>query len=145
MRQIYMYPCVKIYKNNCYVKKARCRRLCVILYMYVCYTYIHRYIRVGMYMYTHTHVHRQPLKESIKNWKWNSLVVQCLGLGTFSARARGLGSIPSWGTKILQVERCGQKRKQTGHGVCLWEGAWSGWRRAWEERNILFIVYNFVF
>ena len=43
----------------------------------------------------------------------NSLVVQWLGVHAFTAQ--GLGSIPGWGTKILQDARCGQKqRKEKG-------------------------------
>ena len=38
----------------------------------------------------------------------NSLVVQWLGLGALTAR--GPGSIPSWGVKILQAVRLGQKK-----------------------------------
>ena len=38
----------------------------------------------------------------------NSLAVQWLGLGAFTAE--GLGSIPGRGTKILQGSRCGQKK-----------------------------------
>ena len=41
--------------------------------------------------------------------KGNSLAVQWLGLGTFTAE--GPGSIPGWGTKILQAKWHGQKTK----------------------------------
>ena len=41
----------------------------------------------------------------------NFLVVQWLGLGTFTAI--DLGSNPSWGTKISQVAWHGQKKKET--------------------------------
>ena len=40
----------------------------------------------------------------------NSLVVQQLGLR--ASTAGGLGSIPSWGSKILQDARRGQKKKK---------------------------------
>ena len=40
----------------------------------------------------------------------NSLEVQWSGPCTFTAE--GMGSIPGWGTKILQALRCGQKYKQ---------------------------------
>ena len=39
----------------------------------------------------------------------NSLVVQWLGLGAFTAE--GLGSTPGWGTKIPQAARCNEKNK----------------------------------
>ena len=39
-----------------------------------------------------------------------SLAVQWLGLGTFTAVA--LGSIPGWGTKILQDMKHSQKKKK---------------------------------
>ena len=39
----------------------------------------------------------------------NSLVVQWLVLGAFTAVAPG--SIPGWGTNIPQDARCGQKKK----------------------------------
>ena len=42
----------------------------------------------------------------------NSLVVQWLGLCTFTAK--GLGSIPDWGTKIPQAAQW-SKNKQTKH------------------------------
>ena len=41
---------------------------------------------------------------------WNSLVVQWLGLGSFTAV--GPGSIPGLGTKILQAMHRGQKKKK---------------------------------
>ena len=40
----------------------------------------------------------------------NSLAVQWLGLGAFTAK--GQGSIPSWGTKIPQAAWLGQKKKK---------------------------------
>ena len=40
----------------------------------------------------------------------NSLVVQWLGLSTFTAV--GLGLIPGWGTKYLQSHMVGQKKKK---------------------------------
>ena len=45
----------------------------------------------------------------------NSLVVQCLGLGTFTAV--GLGSIPGQRTKILQAAQCGQKNPQNKNEI----------------------------
>ena len=39
----------------------------------------------------------------------NSLAVQWLGLSALTVR--GLGSIPGWGTKVLQAARCGPKKK----------------------------------
>ena len=42
--------------------------------------------------------------------KGNSLVVEWLGLRTFTAE--GLGSIPGRGTKISQAASCGQKKKK---------------------------------
>ena len=39
----------------------------------------------------------------------NSLVVQWLGLCTFSAK--GVGSVPGRGTKILEAAGCGQKNQ----------------------------------
>ena len=47
--------------------------------------------------------------KNIKPWR-NSLVVQWLGLGAFTVMAPG--SVPGWGTKILQAAQRGQKRKQ---------------------------------
>ena len=44
----------------------------------------------------------------------NSLLVQWLGLLVFTAE--GPGSIPSWGTKIPQAMRCGQRKK--GERIC---------------------------
>ena len=41
-----------------------------------------------------------------KRWIWNSLVVQWLGLYTFTAE--GVGSIPTRGTKIPQAMQCSQ-------------------------------------
>ena len=46
--------------------------------------------------------------ETIKKNAQNSLVVQWLGLGIFTARA--LGSIPSQGTKIPQAAMYSQKK-----------------------------------
>ena len=43
----------------------------------------------------------------------NSLMVQWLGLYSFTAE--GVGSIPGWGTKILQAVWCSQKIKITMH------------------------------
>ena len=37
-------------------------------------------------------------------------MVQCLGPCAFTARA--LGSVPGWGTKILQGTWCGKKKKK---------------------------------
>ena len=37
------------------------------------------------------------------------MVVQWLGLCAFITE--GLGSVPGWGTKILQAVQCGQKKK----------------------------------
>ena len=51
--------------------------------------------------HTHTHTHT----------KENSLVVQWLGLGSFTAK--GPGSIPGWGTKIPQAMQRGQKKKKS--------------------------------
>ena len=45
----------------------------------------------------------------IKILKRNSLVVQWLGLGAFTAEGPGL--ILNWGTKILQVMKHGQTNK----------------------------------
>ena len=42
-------------------------------------------------------------------WR-NSLVVQWLGLGTLTAN--GAGSIPGWGTKILQATWRSQEKKK---------------------------------
>ena len=39
-----------------------------------------------------------------------SLVIQWLGLHAFTAG--GTGSIPGWGTKILQTTWCGQKKEK---------------------------------
>jgi len=56
----------------------------------------------------------QERKESGRNSTVNSLVVQWLGLGAFTAE--GLCSIPGWGAKIPQAEwpkerKKGEKRK----------------------------------
>ena len=40
----------------------------------------------------------------------SSLVAQWLGLWAFTAE--GLGSIPGWGIKILQVTQCNQKKER---------------------------------
>ena len=45
----------------------------------------------------------------------NSLVVQWLGLCV--STAGGTGSIPGWGTQILQASWCGQKQKTTKKNV----------------------------
>ena len=47
--------------------------------------------------------------KSIKGGPGTSLVVQWLGLRV--STAGGLGSIPGWGTKILQATQCGQKKR----------------------------------
>ena len=47
------------------------------------------------------------LDQNLKH-QWNSLVVQWLGLGTFTAG--GLCSIPGWGTKIPQAVWHGKKK-----------------------------------
>ena len=47
---------------------------------------------------------------------WPSLAVQWLGPGAFTAMA--LGSVPGWGSKILQATWCGQKRKKV-KTLCL--------------------------
>ena len=39
----------------------------------------------------------------------NPLVVQCLGLGAFTAGGREPSSSPTWGTKTLQADWYGQK------------------------------------
>ena len=44
----------------------------------------------------------------------NSLAVQWLRLTTFTAD--GAGSIPGWGTKILQATHCSQKKKKKKRG-----------------------------
>ena len=49
-------------------------------------------------------------KEKRNSEPGNSLAVQWLGLGAFMAR--GLGSIPGEGTKILQAAWQGQKKKE---------------------------------
>ena len=45
----------------------------------------------------------------------NSLVVQWLGLGAFTAV--GLGSIPGGGTKILQAAQHSHKKKKECHEI----------------------------
>ena len=47
---------------------------------------------------------------NFKNQVGNSLAVQWLGF--CASTAGGTGSIPGWGTKILQAERHGQKKKK---------------------------------
>ena len=42
------------------------------------------------------------------------MVVQWLGLCAFITE--GLGSVPGWGTKILQAVQCGQKKKKVKRG-----------------------------
>ena len=49
---------------------------------------------------------------SIMVWVGNSLVVQWLGLGTFTAWAQGPGSIPGRGAKILQTVSRAQKNSE---------------------------------
>ena len=58
----------------------------------------------------------------------NSLVVQRLGLGAFTARGRG--SIPGRGTKILQAVQHGQKNKIIPQIIrkCQVVHEWSAWR-----------------
>jgi len=46
----------------------------------------------------------------------NSLAVQWLGLGTFTAE--GLGSFPGWGTKILSKLCSTVKKKKKKQEVC---------------------------
>ena len=52
---------------------------------------------------------KNKLKKKIRG---NSLAVQWLGLGAFTAE--GPGSIPGWGTKIPQAVWCRQKKKKIG-------------------------------
>ena len=52
----------------------------------------------------------QTVNKHMKNAQGNSLAVQWLGLGAFTAGDPGL--IPGWGTKILQAMRLGQKKKK---------------------------------
>ena len=57
--------------------------------------------------------HRQKshfLKKKKKITKKNSLAIQCLGLHVFTAK--GPGSIPGWGTKILSHQYSKKKRKK---------------------------------
>ena len=42
--------------------------------------------------------------------KGNSLAVQWLGLCALTAQ--GVGSIPGWGTKILQTAWCGKRERE---------------------------------
>ena len=51
--------------------------------------------------------------EYIHSYFGNSLVVQWLGLHAFTAM--GPGSVPGWGTKILQTARCRQKKKKKSY------------------------------
>ena len=48
-----------------------------------------------------------------KCYKWDSLAVQWLGLGAFTAK--GPGSIPGWGTKIPEATWGDQKKKKKGY------------------------------
>ena len=50
------------------------------------------------------------LETAEKEYMGNSLALQWLGLGAFTAVC--LGSIPGWGTKISQATRCSQKKKE---------------------------------
>ena len=58
--------------------------------------------RQFFYMYTHLYI-KDKRKKNLGVVE-NSLVVQWLGLRAFTAE--GPGSIPGWGTKILQATRC---------------------------------------
>ena len=49
-----------------------------------------------------------------KNKERTSLMVQWLRLS--ASTAGGMGSIPGWGTKILQASGCGQKSTKGAHG-----------------------------
>ena len=51
----------------------------------------------------------------------NSLVVQWLGLCTFTAE--GVGSVPGWGTKIPQAVRRGQKEKKKKFRLMFVDGS----------------------
>ena len=55
-----------------------------------------------------------PIIWAFKKWLYleNSLVVQWLGLCDFTAEDPG--SIPCWGTKTEQVEKCSQNKTNTG-------------------------------
>ena len=53
---------------------------------------------------------------------WNSLSDQWLGLSTFTAK--GLGSIPGQGTKILQAAWHGQKKTKTKNATTNMSGPW---------------------
>ena len=48
----------------------------------------------------------------------DSLVVQWLGLGTFTAK--GQGSIPDQGTKIPQATQCGKKKKKKKKNIYIY-------------------------
>ena len=60
----------------------------------------------------------------------NPLEVQWLGLGTFPAGARG--SIPGWGTKIMQALWCSQKESNTS--------GWATDKAGSQETSFLFYV-----
>ena len=51
-----------------------------------------------------------PGKPKVRDW--DSLVIQWLGLGPFTAKS--IGSIPGWGAKILQAVWSSQKKKRLG-------------------------------
>ena len=55
-------------------------------------------------------------------------MAQWLGLGAFTAGVPG--SIPGQGTKILQVDLCGQKAKRTKEEDLVSRG---GWGVAWGQ------------
>ena len=52
-----------------------------------------------------------PGKPKVRDW--DSLVIQWLGLGPFTAKS--IGSIPGWGAKILQAVWSSQKKKKVGN------------------------------
>ena len=64
------------------------------------------------------YIHSEEMREL-----GNSLVVQWLGLHAFTAK--GMGSIPSQGTKIPQATWCGQNFKKTkkerNEGTVYWD------------------------
>ena len=65
--------------------------------------------------------HNEEKKIQLKHHTENSLAVQWLGPGIFTAE--GVGSVPGWGTKILQAARHGQKQNKnqknlTTHLLC---------------------------
>ena len=75
----------------------------------------------------------------INSWKiWGtSLVVRWLRL--WASNARGVGSIPGWGTKISHAARHGQKKKEY-HGRADWkreEKAEFLWRPLTEKKVLL--------